>query len=352
MENNANPGESKRRRKRRNQAKQKSVLPASLTDGRGRLRVSNLPNSCTKAQLKSLIKQYGPVLSIVLPRKEVNGIKILKGFAKIIFAQRTAAETAMEELQNQVFEGNELKIEIDQSIQGEDSKAEHLTSVPSSTRRRKITETTTGIPVVGREATDHGIGSKVGEENTTSKRSSERRKNEVLSPKPQSLSYSNVAAQTRNAKDSKSHHLDVSSSKPGHQTTKAKSNEKKPGFWKQKKEKEKAEVEEYFGEKSHLEILQEFIRNLLPKENVPDTVGKCLRLLNPIHINIFDYVVQKFHLIFDNIDDLISRCEALKASADGREFGAGVGYYPLNRAKQEGFKNLLRSLFYGRRRRN
>lgn len=331
MENNANPGESKRRRKRRNQAKQKSVLPASLTDGRGRLRISNLPNSCTKAQLKSLIKQYGPVLSIVLPRKEVNGIKILKGFAKIIFAQRTAAETAMEELQNQVFEGNELKIEIDQSIQGEDSKAEHLTSVPSSTRRRKITETTTGIPVVGREATDHGIGSKVGEENTTSKRSSERRKNEVLSPKP---------------------HLDVSSSKPGHQTTKAKSNEKKPGFWKQKKEKEKAEVEEYFGEKSHLEILQEFICNLLPKENVPDTVGKCLRLLNPIHINIFDYVVQKFHLIFDNIDDLISRCEALKASADGREFGAGVGYYPLNRAKQEGFKNLLRSLFYGRRRRN
>ncbi len=350
MENNAKPVESKSKR-RRNQAKQKSVLLASSTEGRGRLRISNLPTSCTKAQLKSLIKQYGPVLSIVLPRKEVNGIKILKGFAKIIFTQRADAERAVKELQNQVFEGNKLKIEIVQSIQGENSKAEPVKSeIPSSTRHRKNTEATAGIPLAGREATDRGIGSKVGEENTTSKRSGERRKDEILSPKPQSRSYSNVAAQTRMPNESKSHQLDVSSSKPGHQ--KAKSNEKKPGFWKQKKEKEKAEVEEYFGEKSHLEILQEFIRNLLPKEDVPDTVGKCLRLLNPIHINIFDYVVKKFHLIFDNIDDLISRCEALKASADGREFGAGVGYYPLNRAKQEGFKNLLRSLFYGRRRRN
>eukprot|EP01040_Poterioochromonas_malhamensis_P002692 gene2692-2866_t len=342
MENNAKPVESKskRRRKRRSQAKQNSVLPASSTDGRGRLRISNLPPSCTKAQLKSLIKEYSPVRSIILPRKEINGIKILKGFAKIIFAQRTDAERVMEELQNQVFEGYELKIQSVQSIQGEDAKDEPVKSeIPSSTRRRKITKAT-GIPLAGRESTDRGVGS-----------AGEKQKNEVLSPKPQLRSYSNVAAQTRMPNDSKSHQHDVSS-KPGHQTTRAKINKKKPGFWKQKKEKEKAEVEEHFGEKSHLEILQEFILNLLPEEDVPDTVRKCLRLLDPIHINIFDYVAKNFHLIFDNIDDLIARCEALKASADVREFGAGVGYYPLNQAKQEGFRNLLRSLFYGRRRIN
>jgi hypothetical protein len=75
-------------------------------------------------------------------------------------------------------------------------------------------------------------------------------------------------------------------------------------------------------------------------------------MLDPIHINIFDYVARRYNLVYDNIDDLKDRCEELRAlPRNSPVLGAGVGYYPIDAAKEEGLRDLLRSLFYGRRRR-
>lgn len=109
-----------------------------------------------------------------------------------------------------------------------------------------------------------------------------------------------------------------------------------------------ANVNSFFGVKTHLQILQDMCRNLLGESTLPGSVREALRLLEDVHVNIFDYTelngVLPPHLIFTNIDDLIERCEALRG-------GGHAGYYPVALAKSQGMKDLLRSLFYGRRRR-
>jgi flagellum-specific peptidoglycan hydrolase FlgJ len=119
----------------------------------------------------------------------------------------------------------------------------------------------------------------------------------------------------------------------------------------QKKYQDVQEVAEHFEGKSHLEMIQEICRNLLPDEEIPTSVTMGKALLEPIHINIFDYVAGRYEYVYDNIDDLIDRCEELKNSTDETINGARIGYYPVQAAKNEGFRDLLRSFFAGRRRR-
>jgi hypothetical protein len=120
----------------------------------------------------------------------------------------------------------------------------------------------------------------------------------------------------------------------------------------QKKYQDVQEVAEHFQGKTHLEMIQEICRNLLPNEKTPTSVTMGKALLEPIHINIFDYVAGRYEYVYDNIDDLIERCEELKNSTDDTVNGARIGYYPVQAAKNDGFRDLLRSFFGGRRRRN
>jgi hypothetical protein len=123
------------------------------------------------------------------------------------------------------------------------------------------------------------------------------------------------------------------------------------------REKAYGVVDTYFKDKTHLQILQEMCMKLLdmPENDRLSSVQQCLRALAEVHVNIFDYVdgilPVRRELIFDNVHDLIDRCDYLKKRREPQSSGGGVGYYPIERAKgEEGLRDLLRSLFHGRRR--
>lgn len=124
------------------------------------------------------------------------------------------------------------------------------------------------------------------------------------------------------------------------------------------RERAYAKVDKYFGNMTHLKILQEMCMKLLKmrEEDLPQSVRQCQMELADVHVNIFDYVdgilTTRPDLIFDNIDDLIKRCEYLKKGHERASSGHKVGYYPIERAKEEGLRDLLRSLLQGRRRRH
>eukprot|EP01031_Cornospumella_fuschlensis_P025237 gene25237-30479_t len=125
----------------------------------------------------------------------------------------------------------------------------------------------------------------------------------------------------------------------------------------ERREAAAARLDTYFAGQSHLQIIQDMCRKLLnlSEDDLPRSVREGKRLLEDIYLNIFDYVDHAGHvpaeLVFNNIDDLIDRCEALRKGRHPGSSGHKVGYYPADLAKEEGLKDLLRSLFFGRRRR-
>lgn len=99
-------------------------------------------------------------------------------------------------------------------------------------------------------------------------------------------------------------------------------------------------VDNWAGNRSHLELVQEMCRHLLnlSEDEVPGSITKCKELLRPIFINLYDYVEGRYHLQFQSARDLFKRCKKLRRKE-------GYGFYSKGKAKTEGLKDLLRHLF-------
>ena len=93
------------------------------------------------------------------------------------------------------------------------------------------------------------------------------------------------------------------------------------------------DVDEYVGNMTALEILQDQIKMLLPGRAIPTTVDGCTECLKGIHVHIFDYVRGQYRVLKD-VDELRERCGA-------------IGTYPRESAKSEGLRHFLKHLSGG-----
>ena len=98
----------------------------------------------------------------------------------------------------------------------------------------------------------------------------------------------------------------------------------------QRKRKDVRRVNAHFSNRSKLDVYQEVCKRLVGE--IPPSVTKCEATLNGIHINIFDYVDEKYDMKMKNRRELIERCKRR-------------GYYPRQRAKDENLRCMLETLF-------
>ena len=89
-------------------------------------------------------------------------------------------------------------------------------------------------------------------------------------------------------------------------------------------------VNEYFADKSHLEIFQEIAMNLVGKTG--KTIAECKKLLQGIFIHILDYINGNYADTYEKKSQLIKRCRK-------------IGFFPKEKAKSEGLRDLLEKLF-------
>lgn len=74
-----------------------------------KLFVGNLPFSSTEDSVRELFSKYGEVLSVKIPTDQSSGRS--KGFC---FVEMENADTAISELNNYLFEGRNIKVDIAQ----------------------------------------------------------------------------------------------------------------------------------------------------------------------------------------------------------------------------------------------
>ncbi|HEX3019050.1 MAG TPA: hypothetical protein VHP36_02055 [Chitinispirillaceae bacterium] len=74
-----------------------------------KLFVGNLPFSSTEDSIRELFSKYGEVLSVKIPTDQLSGRP--KGFC---FIEMENADTAISELNNYLFEGRNIKVDIAQ----------------------------------------------------------------------------------------------------------------------------------------------------------------------------------------------------------------------------------------------
>jgi hypothetical protein len=94
-----------------------------------------------------------------------------------------------------------------------------------------------------------------------------------------------------------------------------------------------AQINEWAGNRTELELVQEMVVNILkqPREEVNDySLTQCRKLLKGHYIHIADYVMGNY-TVTQNKPQLLKRCRK-------------IGFFPLKKAKSDGFRALLRRL--------
>eukprot|EP00039_Didymoeca_costata_P020349 m.340963 g.340963 ORF g.340963 m.340963 type:complete len:135 (-) comp19659_c0_seq1:105-509(-) len=95
---------------------------------------------------------------------------------------------------------------------------------------------------------------------------------------------------------------------------------------------------------NELQMLKSMVRRLFPKENVPKSKTKCRKLLKGVYVNIYDYVQEVVkqnnlkHVYYIEDNDNARRLFRKRLKARGT--------YPLEQAKSDDLRGLLKTIFF------